>query len=64
VYQKLFPDSADAYYSVTLDQIRLLTDSDNLKLLTSGSAPEEFVSWYSQTTFESDLAEFLGAVVQ
>ena len=64
VYQKIFPDSADAYYSVTLDQIRLLTDSDNLKLRTSGSAPEEFVSWYSQTTFEGDLSEFLGAVVQ
>ena len=64
VYQKLFPDSADAYYSVTLEQIRLLTASDNLKLRTSGSAPDEFVSWYSQTTFESDLSEFLNAVTQ
>lgn len=64
VYQKIFPDSADAYYPVTLEQIQLLTDSDNLKLLTTGSAPGEFVSWYSQTTFESDLAEFLGEVIE
>ena len=64
VYQKLFPESADAYYPVTLEQIQMLTDSDNLKLRTSGSAPGEFVSWYSQTTFESDLSEFLNAVVQ
>lgn len=64
VYQKIFPDSAEAYYPVTLEQIQILTDSDNLKLHTSGSAPGEFVSWYSQTTFESDLSEFLGAVMQ
>lgn len=62
-HQKIFPDSADAYYPVTLEQIRMLTDSENLKLRTSGSAPGEFVSWYSQTTFESDLSEFLSAVM-
>jgi len=64
VYQKLFPDSADAYYQVTLEQIQLLTESDNLVLRTTGSVPKEFVSWYSQTTFEGDLAEFLRAVQQ
>jgi hypothetical protein len=64
VYQKLFADSADAYYQVTLEQIQLLTDSDSLKLRTTGPAPREFVSWYSQETFEGDLAEFLRAVTQ
>lgn len=64
VYQKLFPDSEEAYYQVTLEQIQLLTDSDNLTLRTTGPAPKEFISWYSQTTFEGDLAEFLSAVRQ
>ena len=64
VYQKLFLDSADAYYQVTLEQIQLLMDSDSLKLRTTGSAPREFVSWYSQETFEGDLAEFLRTVMQ
>jgi hypothetical protein len=64
VYQKLFPDSAEAYYPVTLEQIQMLADSDNLMLRTTGSTPGEFVSWYRQTTFESDLAEFLGAVME
>lgn len=62
VYHKLFSDSADAYYPVTLEQLQLLTDSDNLTLRTTGPAPREFVSWYRQTTFESDLTEFLRAV--
>jgi hypothetical protein len=64
VYQKIYPDSADAYYQVTLDQVQLLADSDNLTLHTTGSAAREFVSWYSQTTFESDLAEFLREVME
>lgn len=62
VYHKLYSDSADAYYPVTLEQIQLLTDSAKLTLQTTGSAPKEFVSWYRQTTFEGDLAEFLKAV--
>jgi len=64
VYHKLFPDSEDAYYQVTLEQIQLLTHSDNLKLRTTGPAPKEFISRYSQTTFEGDLAEFLSTVRQ
>jgi hypothetical protein len=62
VYHKLFSDSADAYYPVTLDQIQLLTNSENLTLRTTGPAPKEFVSWYRQTTFEGDLTEFLRSV--
>jgi hypothetical protein len=64
VYQKLFPDSADAYYQVTLDQIQLLVDSNSLLLRTTGSTAKEFVSWYDQTTFESDIAEFLRTVIE
>jgi hypothetical protein len=62
VYKKLFAASADAYYSVTPEQIRLLTDVDNLTLRTTGSAPEEFIPWYKQETFESELVDFLARV--
>jgi hypothetical protein len=64
VYQKLFPDSADAYYQIELDDIQLLADSDNLKLHTTGLGNKEFVSWYRQETFDGDLAEFLRTVMQ
>jgi hypothetical protein len=62
VYKKLFLASADAYYPVTLEQIQLLTDVDNLTLRTTGSAPKEFISWYRKTAFESELVEFIRVV--
>jgi hypothetical protein len=46
VYKKLFSTSVDAYYQVTLEQIQLLNEVDGIKLLTTGSEPREFVSWY------------------
>jgi len=64
VYRKLFSTSVDAYYEVTLEHIRLLADVDNIKLLSTGSAPEEFVSWYRQTTAKEELGEFLRTVMQ
>ena len=62
VYKKIFPDSEDAYYKITLDQIQFLTAVDALKLRTTGSESKEFVPWYKQTTASDDLAEFLRAV--
>jgi len=64
VYQKLFSTSVDAYYEVTLEHVRLLAEEDSMTLLTSGSAPREFVSWYRQTTAKEELAEFLRTVLQ
>lgn len=62
VYKKLFATSVDAYYPVTLEQIQRLNDVDDMKLLTTGSEPREFVSWYKQATARNDLAEFLQSV--
>lgn len=62
VYKKLFSTSVDAYYEVKLEQIELLAESDRVKLYTTGPAPREFVSWYSQPTAKEDLAAFLQSV--
>ena len=64
VYKKLFRNSADAYYQVTLEHIQRLAAADVLKLRTSGSEPRDFVPWYKQTTAKDDLAEFLETVLQ
>lgn len=64
VYEKLFANSADAYYRITLDQIRLLSDLDQLKLRTTGSSRKEFIPWYEQAGFKEELNEFLGIVLQ
>lgn len=64
VYKKLFSTSIDAYYEVTLEHVRLLAEVDRMKLITSGSEPKEFVSWYTQTAAKKELAQFLSTVLQ
>lgn len=64
VYQKLFATSDDAYYKVTIDQLRLLTDVESLKLRTTGAEPREFISWYRQTTFAGEIQEFISVVTR
>lgn len=64
LYKKLFRNSIDAYYEVTLDHIRLLVEVESVKLRTTGSEPTEFVSWYKQSTAKNDLSEFLRTVLQ
>ena len=64
VYKKLFRNTVDAYYEVTLDQIQLLTDVDDIKFRTIGPAPKEYVSWYKSITAKDDLTEFIRIVSQ
>jgi len=64
VYEKLFRNTVDAYYEVTLEQIQFLTDVDSIKFRTIGPAPKEYVSWYRSITAKDDLAEFLSTVQQ
>ena len=62
IYGKLFSDAVDAYYQVTLEQIRLLAEADGIRLRTRGSAPREFVPWYREEEAKADLAEFFRTV--
>ena len=64
VYEKLFRDTKDAYYEVTLEQIQLLTDVDNIRFRTIAPAPREYASWYRSITAKNDLAEFLSTVLR
>lgn len=62
VYEKLFRESVDAYYEVTIEQIQLLTDEDGIRFRTIGPAPKEYVTLYRSDTAIGDLTEFLSAV--
>jgi len=64
VYKKLFRNTVDAYYEITLDRIQLLTDVDSIKFRTTGPAPKDYVPWYKSDAAKDDLAEFLGSVSQ
>jgi len=62
VYLKPVATSADAYYRVTADQIRLIAESRDIRLRTTGTLPKEYELWNDQKSARSDLTEFLGRV--
>ncbi len=62
VYLKPVASSADAYYQVTADQIRLIAQSRDIRLRTTGSSPKEFALWDDQESAKTDLTEFLTRV--
>jgi len=62
VYLKPVASSADAYYQVTADQIRLIAQSRDIRLRTTGSSPKDFELWDDQKSARNDLTEFLTRV--
>ncbi len=63
-YKKMYSDSIDAYYQVTLEQIEMLTKAEGLQLQTTDAAPKTFVPWYEEATAKNDLVEFVRTVKQ
>lgn len=59
VYLKPVASSVDAYYRVTADQIRLIAQSTDLTLRTSGANSREFSPWDNQQLARSELLDFL-----
>ena len=62
VYTKPVATAADAYYPVTIDQIRFMAEARDLSLRTTGSSPREFLLWGGQRDARRRLREFLDAV--
>ena len=62
-YLKPVASSTDAYYQVTVDQIRLIAEAVDIRLRTSGSAPKEFELWDDQAAARNQLAAFLERVL-
>jgi hypothetical protein len=59
VYVKPMASAADAYYQVTVDQIRLIAESSDIRLRTAGPRPRDFELWDNQASAKASLAEFL-----
>jgi hypothetical protein len=62
VYATPVASSADAYYRITADQIRLLAGAKEIRLRTSGTEPGEYKLWDDQDAARSDLIEFINRV--
>ena len=63
VYSQPVTSALDAYYRVTADQIRLIANSDDIQLRTTGFTPRNFESWDDQTAARESFRLFLSSVV-
>ena len=57
-YLKPVANAGDAYYAVTIDQIRLIAESKEIRLLTSGAMQREYTLWDGQNAAFRDLQNF------
>jgi hypothetical protein len=62
VYPKPVASAADAYYPVTVDQIRFMAEAADLRLRTTGAAPAEYELWDGPRQARRSLRSFLEAV--
>jgi len=59
VYSKPVASAADAYYELTLDQLRPLADAEQLRLHVGGDARNMFEPWDDQRRGKAALLEFI-----
>lgn len=59
VYRKPVASAADAYYRVTIDQIRLIAEADEIRLRTTGPSRREYQLWERQRSAYRSLKAFL-----
>ena len=59
VYVKPVSSAADAYYPVTVDQIRLLAEAKDIRLRTSDTSPREYSLWDAQRSARQSYLAFL-----
>jgi hypothetical protein len=62
VYLQPAPSAADAWYEVTIDQLRFIAQATDLRLLTSGTAPRSYEPWDNQGSGKGNLRAFLDYV--
>jgi hypothetical protein len=60
VYVKPVASAADAYYRVTIDQIRLIADAREIELHAGTSPVRVYLMWDRQGSAHASLREFVG----
>ena len=62
VYLRPAPSAIDAYYAVTADQIRVLGEAREIRLIAGGATRLEFEPWTGARNAFAGIREFLSAV--
>lgn len=60
-YLKPVASAADAYYMVSIDQIRLIATANDIRLRTAGPSPREYRLWDDQRTARQSFGAFVAA---
>ncbi len=63
VYIKPVASSADAYYEVTVDQLRVIAEAEDIRIQSTGPKQQSFELWDQQRAARSSLVEFLSKSV-
>jgi hypothetical protein len=63
VYLRPVSSAADAYYEVTVDHLRLITASSDIRIQSTGPRPQSYELWDEQKPAKASLVEFLGNAV-
>ncbi len=61
IYLKPVASTTDAYYEVTLDQLRYISEAKDLRLRSTGPRPFSFEPWDNQNSGRTSLSEFVEA---
>jgi hypothetical protein len=59
VYMQPVASALDAYYEVTVDQLRVIAEGDDLSILTTGFRSHSFELWDEQIAARADFRRFV-----
>jgi hypothetical protein len=59
VYVKPVASAADAYYRVTVDQIRLIAESSDIQLRVGTTRPKTYSLWDKQGSANASIRAFI-----
>lgn len=63
VYLKPVASATDAYYEVTVDQLRLIAEAQDVRVQSTGTRHNSYEPWDNQKAAKAGLLEFLNAAV-
>ena len=63
VHLKPVASAADAYYEVTVDQLRLIAEAKDIRIQSTGARSESYETWDDQAIARDGLIEFLQSSV-
>ena len=61
-YLRPVASASEAYYALTMDQIRVIAEARDIRLRTTGNSPREYQLWNAQGSARQGLLAFLDRV--